>query len=125
MALYLAVAIGGAIGAVSRYWLMNSIAAMAGMRFPWGTLTVNLIGSLLIGIGFVLLTERGNAGELWRPLLVVGFLGAFTTFSTFSLDTLQLLVQGQPVQAIAYTLGSVVFCIALTWLGMSVSRALF
>lgn len=125
MTYYLAVATGGAMGAVSRYWLVMSINSISALRFPWGTMAVNLLGALLIGIGFVLLIERGSANEALRGLLIAGFLGAFTTFSAFSLDALQLLLAGRLLTALAYILGSVVFCIVLTWTGISLARALF
>lgn len=120
----LAVAIGGAFGALSRYWMIALVSAVSGGRFPWGTLLVNLLGSCLIGLFYVLITERMMLGEQWRAVLVVGYLGAFTTFSTFSLDALQLLQGGYPGQAAAYILGSVVLCLTGAWLGMVLMRAL-
>jgi hypothetical protein len=72
----LAVAAGGALGAVSRYWLMLWVSAQGGMRFPWGTLLVNVLGSCAIGVLYVLISERIVLTEQWRALLVVGYLGA-------------------------------------------------
>lgn len=120
----LAVAAGGAIGAVSRYWLMAWVAGQGASRFPWGTLLVNILGSCAIGVIYVLISERMVLTEQWRALLVVGYLGAFTTFSTFSLDALLLLQQGRWVPAVAYVGTSVLLCLAGAWLGMSVMRAL-
>lgn len=120
----LAVALGGALGAVSRYWLMLWIGSLAGTRFPWGTAVVNVLGSVVIGVLYVLISERMLLSEQWRGLLVVGYLGAFTTFSTFSLDTLLLLQDGRWLPALGYVAGSVLLCLAGAWLGMLLMRAL-
>lgn len=120
----LAVAAGGALGAVSRYWLMLWVSAQGGMRFPWGTLLVNVLGSCAIGVLYVLISERMMLTEQWRALLVVGYLGAFTTFSTFSLDALLLLQEGRVLPALAYVGTSVLLCLAGAWLGMMLMRAL-
>ncbi len=126
---YLAIAVGGALGAMSRYGLMNLVQTtlsgrLPGDQFPWGTWVVNVSGSLLIGILYVLIAEKMTLPSEARALLVVGFLGAFTTFSTFSLDTLLLIQQGWLLQAITYIVSSVVVCILLTWLGMVLTRLL-
>jgi CrcB protein len=120
----LAVGLGGALGAVSRYWLMLWVGSLAGSRFPWGTAFVNVLGSVVIGVLYVLISERLLLSEYWRGLLVVGYLGAFTTFSTFSLDTLLLLQEGRWLQGLAYVTGSVLLCLAGAWLGMLLTRAL-
>jgi CrcB protein len=120
----LAVGLGGALGAVSRYWLMLWVGSLAGSRFPWGTALVNVLGSVVIGVLYVLISERLLLSEYWRGLLVVGYLGAFTTFSTFSLDTLLLLQEGRWLQGLAYVTGSVLLCLAGAWLGMLLTRAL-
>jgi len=126
--IYLVVALGGALGAMSRYWVYNSLAhvvAHLDSRFPWATLTVNIVGSFLIGIAFILITERMEMGPYWRGLVTVGFLGAFTTFSTFSMDTIGLLEQGQIQAAIFYVLSSVVVCIIAARLGLTLAKLLF
>jgi CrcB protein len=120
----LAVAAGGALGAVSRYWLMLWVAALGATRYPWGTLLVNVLGSCAIGVLYVLITEKLLLTEHWRALLVVGYLGAFTTFSTFSLDALLLLQEGRLLPAAAYVGGSVLLCLAGAWLGMILMRAI-
>lgn len=91
---YLAVAFGGALGAMSRYWVYNTFLKVTDSKFPFATLTVNIAGSFLIGIAFVLLTERTEIGPEWRGIVTVGFLGAFTTFSTFSYETVEALNVG-------------------------------
>lgn len=122
MSYYLAIALGGAFGAVCRYWLVNLAEHHNTGVFPVGTLTVNLLGSLLIGILFVMLTEKIQVAAYLRPLLVIGFLGAFTTFSTFSLDALLLMQQGLFFSALSYIFLSVASCILAAWAGMSLVR---
>lgn len=117
----LTVAVGGALGALSRYWLISALGAS---RFPWGTLTVNVLGSCLIGVLYVLISEKAGLSDQWRTLLMVGYLGAFTTFSSFSLDALLLLQEGRVLQAALYVLGSIALCLAGAWLGMVLMRAL-
>jgi CrcB protein len=127
---YAAIAVGGAAGAMARHasinlvqgWNNNSPGMFNGM--PLGTLLVNVSGSLLIGILYVLLVERLPVNTELRALLMVGFLGAFTTFSTYSLDTLLLIERGLVFQSLIYTFTSVVFCLLATWLGMALTRTL-
>ena len=119
---FVAVAVGGALGAVSRYSFGLVALALIGNRLPWATLGVNVVGSFLIGLAAVLIGDRIVDGELWRPLIIVGFLGAFTTFSAFSLDTLLLLQQGNYNTALAYMLGSVALCLGGTVSGMQLAK---
>ena len=119
---FVAVAVGGALGAVSRYSFGLVALALIGNRFPWATLGVNVVGSFLIGLAAVLIGDRILDGELWRPLIIVGFLGAFTTYSAFSLDTLLLLQQGNYNSALAYMLGSVALCLGATVAGMQLAK---
>lgn len=120
----LAIAGGGAAGAVARYWVSGRVYQWLGTGFPWGTLAVNVAGSFLIGLLAILLIERMPYSAEWRSLLIIGFLGAFTTFSTFSLETLALIEQADYAKALANALLSVVACLAATWLGVVAGRAL-
>lgn len=113
------IAIAGAIGAVSRYGIVNLVG---GRAFPWGTLTVNILGSCLMGMFYVVIIEKNVLPESMRPLFMTGFLGAFTTFSAFSLETWELLDRGEPVQALLYIACSVLFCIAALALGVFITR---
>lgn len=121
---YLAIAFGGAFGAVSRFWLHSAVQRLNGSNFPLGTFAVNLLGSFLIGVFFVVLAERAQLSEPWRPLIVVGFLGAMTTFSTFSLDALLLFEQGHYNTALFYILSSVVLCLLAAFAGMQLTRVM-
>ena len=120
----LAIALGGAMGAVARYLLGEAITAYLGDAFPWGIFMVNALGSLAIGILFVLLVEQYPDSGIWRSLTIVGFLGAFTTFSTFSLQTLALLETGRWLIAVSYSLGSLVTCLIGTAFGVWLTRRL-
>ena len=119
----LAVAAGGALGAMARYLLVAQVAVWAGRGFPWGTLSVNVLGSALIGVLWVIVSRNAAAGAL-HHFAIVGFLGAFTTFSAFSLELLVMLEAGRLVQAVSYVLGSVLTCLLGTFLGVSLARAL-
>ena len=120
----IAMAAGGAAGALLRYWVSNGVYQLLGRDFPYGTLVVNVLGSLAMGLLYVLLLERSATAPEWRALLLVGVLGAFTTFSTFSLETLNLLQDGALLRASLNIALSVVVCIAAAWLGVAVGRSL-
>jgi len=116
------IAAGGATGALMRYWLSNGVYALLGRGFPYGTLTVNVTGSLLMGFIYVFMIERMDVSVEWRAGLMIGLLGAFTTFSTFSIETLNLLESGEQLKAAMNILLSVTLCILGCWLGMVVGR---
>lgn len=119
----LAVAVGGALGSLARYWLGLLIA---GGALPWGTVIANVSGSLLIGlvIGGAGEGSRPALGETARLFLTVGFCGGYTTFSSFSLQTVELLQAGRHGLALANVLLSVAACLAATWAGLAAGAAL-
>ena len=119
-----AVALGGALGAVLRWLMASAVQKMAGGAFPWGTFAVNALGSFLLGFLFVWLIERSTTSELLRLALTIGFLGAFTTFSTYSLESIRLLQEGAFSLALGNIMGQVVVCLLLTWLGVQLARTL-
>ena len=123
MPTYVAIAIGGAFGAVIRYWLSTSMEHLNGSTFPLGTFSVNVFGSFLMGTLFILFMEKAELIVAYRPLLAIGFLGAMTTFSTFSLDALLLFQQGHYNTALFYVLSSVIICIFAVYFGMLLARA--
>ena len=120
---------GGAFGALGRYVLTEFIQPRLHARFPdlplaWGTLTVNYLGCFLIGLALHLISKTGPIPHEARFLFVVGFLGAFTTFSTFSLETLNLLRDGDYLIAVVYVLASVLGGLALVAAGMMLGKAI-
>ncbi len=113
---WLVVLVGGGIGALARYWLGGWIQNAAGADFPWGTLAINVSGSLLLALLYALL-EGSRARPEWRAFLGIGFCGGYTTFSTFSYEAFRLLQDGQWRRAAAYMLGSLVLALAGTFAG--------
>jgi CrcB protein len=124
MGAWVAVALGGAIGSVARFWLTGVMTALTGPRFPWGTLLINVLGSLVIGIvaGITLTPARIGMHPDIRIFLMTGICGGFTTFSAFSLQTLELLQSGDTVPALGYAIGSVVLCVVATYAGWALGR---
>ena len=122
MNIAVAVGAGGAVGSVLRYLLSNVVARAMGSTFPYGTVLVNVIGSFLIGLLYVWMMERVGARPELRAFLIVGVLGGFTTFSSFSLETVTLLMQESHTKAIANVFVSVLLCIGCTWLGIQLAR---
>jgi len=120
----LAIAAGGAVGALLRYWTSIAVHSRLGAAFPYGTLAVNILGSLLMGFLYIWLIERMAAGPALRAFLLIGVLGAFTTFSTFSMETLNLMEAGHPGKALANVLVSVIVCVAAAGLGVLAARQL-
>jgi fluoride exporter len=122
---YLAVALGGALGSVARFWLSGLVVRLCGESFPWGTLLVNVSGSLLIGFVATLIAPDGRwlAPTGFRLFFLAGVLGGYTTFSTFSLQTLVLLQGGEWWRAAGNTVGSVLGCLAAVWLGHVLATA--
>jgi CrcB protein len=118
------IAAGGALGAVLRYWTSIGVHSLLGREFPYGTLTVNVTGSLLIGILTVLMLERFDVGPEWRAGLLIGVLGAFTTFSTFSIETLNFLEQGDMGKGVLNSVLNFTMCLFATWLGLLIGRQL-
>jgi len=121
---FILVFLGGGIGASARYWMQGAVHRMAGAGFPYGTLAVNVFGSLLIGVLMSLFEERFVVNSSVRVFLTVGILGGFTTFSSFSFETMALLRDG------SYALGfwnigsNIVLCLGATWLGMVLGKLL-
>ncbi len=123
---YLLVAVGGAMGSVARAWVGSVAARMFGLGFPWGTMIINVVGSAAIGI--VAATALAPSRSVWSPelriFLMVGFCGGFTTFSSFSLQTFELLRDGRPVAAIANITLSVGLCLIASAAGYLASQSL-
>ncbi len=121
-----AIALGGASGAILRFLISSGVYKYLGRSFPYGTLTVNIIGSLLMGLlTTALVLEKVALSSEYRALLLVGFLGSLTTFSTFSLETIYLLEQGNLTKATANIIISLFSCFLAVWVGLLIGKALF
>jgi fluoride exporter len=118
----MAIAAGGALGSVLRYGLSTWVHTLAGRGFPYGTLAVNVLGCLVMGVLFVLLVERMGESAVWRAGLLIGVLGGFTTFSTFSIETFNLIEQGAMAKAAGNMAASLILCVGATWLGVILAR---
>jgi CrcB protein len=117
--LYCWIAVGSALGGIARYWCSGVAARLFGETFPWGTLFVNVLGSFIIGFFAALTAPDGRvfAGSTMRQFVMLGVLGGFTTFSSFSLQTLNLAQDGEWLQVGGNVVGSVVLCLVAVWLG--------
>lgn len=116
---YLWIALGGALGSMARYWMSQAVARVADATFPWGTLLVNILGSFVIGWFYTLTLPLGPwpTSEAMRLFVMVGICGGFTTFSAFSLQTFDLLRDGENLRALAYIVASVLLCVTATVFG--------
>ncbi|MBK8132238.1 MAG: fluoride efflux transporter CrcB [Gammaproteobacteria bacterium] len=119
---WLAVAAGGVLGALARYGVNVLLAPTSAGRFPFATLTVNVLGCILIGVFYVLIVERAQLAPLWREFLMIGILGAFTTFSAFALDSIGLWQNGQPLLAALNVGANLVLCLGGTATAIAVTR---
>ena len=116
------VGLGGAVGAMGRFVVMSAVGHVTHTGFPWSTLTVNVIGALALGAVLELSALTWSPSPEIRAMIVVGGLGAFTTFSTFSMDLYYLIDRGAIVNAAMYAMGSVLVCLVAFWAGMSLLR---
>ena len=125
MAAWLWVALGGALGSMARFGVAKAVTALTGPKFPWGTLLINIGGSFVIGWFGTLTGSRGTVSVPpdIRIFVMVGICGGFTTFSSFSLQTLELMQSGELLWAAGYILGSVVLCLLGVWLGTLLGQA--
>lgn len=117
-----AIALGGAVGSIFRFILSKKIQNISATAFPVGILLVNVIGCFLIGLLTILFIERFNLNPIWRAGILVGFLGGFTTFSTFTIDTLSMIERSNYLHASLYILLSMVCCLFATWFGILLGR---
>jgi len=118
----IAVALGGAAGSLMRYLLSRFVHEITGHSFPAGTLAVNLLGAFLIGFVFSLCLEKCSSSPTWKALIISGFLGGLTTFSTFAYESFYLLSQGETLKFILYLLGTNFLGLLLTFIGFSAGR---
>ncbi len=126
MIIYLWIGLGSALGGMARYWMSGAIARAIGETFPWGTLVVNVVGSFIIGFIAILTAPDGRIflASTTRLALMAGFCGGYTTFSSFSLQTLNLLNDGEYLYAGANILISVVVCLVAVWAGAAIANSI-
>jgi CrcB protein len=122
MTKYLVVGIGGFLGAIARFWVGGYVSAKLGSRFPYGTFLINCTGSFLIGFIITLLAEKTHWNPNWRYLIPVGFIGAYTTFSTFEYETFRTLQDGELTTSLMYVVLSVIVGFVAVWLGVIAGR---
>lgn len=118
------IALGGSVGAIARYMVGSYIGNRMGSRFPYGTFVINISGSFVVGFVMAILSERTHVSRNWLFLVPIGFIGAYTTFSTFEFETMRLMQDGQAFTALMNVALSVVVGFAMVWIGLLAGRAL-
>jgi fluoride exporter len=121
---YLFIAAGGAAGSILRYWVGSTISGRMGTRFPYGTLVINLTACVIIGFTLTYFGRRADLNPAWRFLVPIGFIGAYSTFSTYEWETLSTLRSGAFFLASLYAVGSLILGLAATWLGTALADLL-
>ena len=121
---YLLIALGGALGSMARYWVGSAISGRMGAKFPYGTFIINVTACLIIGFTLTLLGKRVELSPAWRYLIPVGFIGAYSTFSTYEWETLATLRSGAVALAALYAGGSLVAGLVATWGGVALAELL-
>ncbi|MBO0721981.1 MAG: fluoride efflux transporter CrcB [Blastocatellia bacterium] len=119
------VALGGALGAIARYWLGGFISSRLPMQFPLGTFIINATGSFIIGFFLTMVSQRITINPNWRFLIAVGFVGAYTTFSTFEYETFKLIEDGNILIAALNVILSLTLCFIAVWLGVTAARKFY
>jgi CrcB protein len=121
---YLFIAIGGALGSIARVWVTSAVTNRMGFKFPYGTMIVNITACLILGFSITYLGRRADLNPAWRFLIPMGFIGAYSTFSTFEWETLSTLRSGAFVLAALYAGGSFVLGLIAVWAGSMAGQAL-
>jgi CrcB protein len=114
---YLLIALGGALGSAARYWVGSTLSGRWGTRFPYGTFVINLTACLILGFTLTRFGKTAGLNQAWRFLVPVGFIGAYSTFSTYEWETFSTLRSGAFLLGTVYAAGSLVFGLAATWCG--------
>lgn len=121
---YLFIAAGGAAGSVLRYWVGSTISGRMGTRFPYGTLVINLTACVVIGFTLTYFGKRADLNPAWRFLIAIGFIGAYSTFSTYEWETLSTMRSGAFMLGALYAAGSMILGLAATWCGTALADLL-
>ena len=121
---YLLIAAGGALGSIARYWVGSTVSGRMGVRFPFGTLLVNITACIVLGFTLTYMGKRADLNPAWRYLFPIGFIGAYSTFSTYEWETLSTMRSGAFMLAGLYAIGSMVLGLAATWCGTALADLL-
>ncbi len=121
---YLLIGIGGGLGSIARYWVSSTLGSRLGIRFPYGTFAVNITACLVLGFTLTWFSERVEVNPAWRYMIPVGFIGAYSTFSTYEWESLEMMRSGAFAMASLYAVGSIVLGLAATWCGVALAEAL-
>ena len=121
---YLLIAAGGALGSAARYWVGSTISGRIGTRFPYGTLVINITACVVIGFTLTYFGKRADLSPAWRFLVAIGFIGAYSTFSTYEWETLSTMRSGAFLLAALYAVGSLILGLAATWCGTALADLL-
>jgi CrcB protein len=119
---YLLIAFGGALGSMARYWVGTTIAGRMGTKFPYGTFVINITACMIIGFSLTLLAKRADLTPAWRFLVPVGFIGAYSTFSTYEWETLSTIRTGAFLLAALYAISSLILGLAAVWGGSVIAE---
>jgi len=119
---YLLIALGGAIGSMARYWVGSTIANRMGTKFPYGTVVINITACIIIGFSLTFLAKRAGLNPAWRFLVPIGFIGAYSTFSTYEWETLSTIRTGAFLLAALYAVSSLVVGLAAVWGGSVIAE---
>ena len=114
---YLYIAIGGSLGSIARYWVGSNVATRLGVKFPYGTFVINITACVIIGFSLAFLGRRAELNPAWRFLIPVGFIGAYSTFSTYEWETFSAIRGGGYFLALSYALGSLILGLVAVWAG--------
>lgn len=121
---YLWIALGGALGSIARFWIGSEVGSRMGIKFPYGTLIVNISACLIIGFSVTYLGRRADLSPAWRYLIPIGFVGAYSTFSTYEWETLSTLRSGAFFLAVLYAVGSLALGLVAVWAGSMLGEIL-
>ena len=121
---YLMIAVGGALGSMARYWVGSTISGRMGARFPYGTMVINMTACVIIGFTLTYFGKRADLNPAWRFLVPIGFIGAYSTFSTYEWETLSTMRSGAFLLAAIYAAGSLVLGLAAPWCGTELADLL-
>ena len=121
---YFLIAFGGALGSMARYWVGSTIGGRMGTKFPYGTFVINITACVIIGFSLTVLAKRADLNPAWRFLVPVGFIGAYSTFSTYEWETLSTIRTGAFLLAALYAVSSLILGLAAVWAGSAIAEIL-